>query len=208
MLTVYLFFLGVPLLCILCIPTSFAPSQYAQRYAPLYDRRFAIISGTAEPSAEELASGEAAEEEEREDEEEDSDDESSSGARVTEVDESGADVSIKGIPEFWLVALKNHNIIGEQITERDEEALKHLTDIRLEYLDTKQAGFKLAFHFEENEFFEDKVLYKTYYYQEEVGYGGDFVYDRAVGHDIKWKEDKDLTKRIEIKKQRNKSESP
>ena len=42
--------------------------------------------------------------------------------------------------------------------------------------------------------------------QEEVGYGGDFVYDKAVGHEIKWKEDKDLTKKIEIKKQRNKSE--
>jgi hypothetical protein len=43
--------------------------------------------------------------------------------------------------------------------------------------------------------------------QEEVGYGGDFVYDKAVGHEIKWKEDKDLTKKIEIKKQRNKSKS-
>ncbi len=41
--------------------------------------------------------------------------------------------------------------------------------------------------------------------QEEVGYGGDFVYDKAVGHEIKWKEDKDLTKKVEIKKQRNKS---
>jgi hypothetical protein len=41
--------------------------------------------------------------------------------------------------------------------------------------------------------------------QEEVGYGGDFVYDKAVGHEIKWKADKDLTKKVEIKKQRNKS---
>lgn len=41
--------------------------------------------------------------------------------------------------------------------------------------------------------------------QEEVGYGGDFVYDKAIGHDIKWKEEKDLTKKIEIKKQRNKT---
>ena len=38
-----------------------------------------------------------------------------------------------------------------------------------------------------------------------MGYGGDFVYDKAIGHDIKWKEDKDLTKKVEIKKQRNKS---
>jgi len=42
-------------------------------------------------------------------------------------------------------------------------------------------------------------------YQEEVGYSGDFVYDRAIGTEIKWKEDKDLTKEFEIKKQRNKN---
>jgi hypothetical protein len=77
----------------------------------------------------------------------------------------------------------------------------------LEYLDTKQAGFKLLFSFSPNEFFEDSVLTKTYYYQEDIGYGGEFVYDKAVGHDIKWKEEKDLTKTVEIKKQRNKSES-
>jgi nucleosome assembly protein 1-like 1 len=31
------------------------------------------------------------------------------------------------------------------------------------------------------------------------------MYDRAIGDAIKWKEDKDLTKEIEIKKQRNKN---
>jgi nucleosome assembly protein 1-like 1 len=44
--------------------------------------------------------------------------------------------------------------------------------------------------------------------QEQVGYGGDFVYDKAVGDEIKWKEGKNLTVQTEIKKQRNKSESP
>lgn len=33
------------------------------------------------------------------------------------------------------------------------------------------------------------------------------MYDRAIGHDIKWKEDKDLTKKTEVKKQRNKGAS-
>jgi hypothetical protein len=42
--------------------------------------------------------------------------------------------------------------------------------------------------------------------QEQVGYGGDFVYDKAVGDEIKWKEGKNLTVQTEIKKQRNKSE--
>ena len=50
------------------------------------------------------------------------------------------------------------------------------------------------------------MLEKTYVYREEVGYLGDFVYDRAIGTEIKWKDEKDLTKEFEIKKQRNKSE--
>ena len=50
------------------------------------------------------------------------------------------------------------------------------------------------------------MLEKTYVYREEVGYSGDFVYDRAIGTEIKWKDEKDLTKEFEIKKQRNKSE--
>jgi nucleosome assembly protein 1-like 1 len=100
------------------------------------------------------------------------------------------------------------------ITDRDTEALKHLVDVRLEYLtegvgtDTKtmgKPGFKVLFEFEKNDFFENEVLEKTYLYQEEVGYSGDFVYDRALGTTIKWKEDKDLTKEFEIKRQRNKS---
>lgn len=41
--------------------------------------------------------------------------------------------------------------------------------------------------------------------QDQVGYGGDFVYDKAIGSEISWKEDKDLTKKVEIKKQRNKT---
>jgi len=87
--------------------------------------------------------------------------------------------------------------------------------VRLEYLkegeeakDTEtqgKPGFKIIFVFEKNDFFENKVLEKTYLYQEEVGYSGDFVYDRAIGTTIQWKEDKDLTKEFEIKKQRNKN---
>jgi len=66
-------------------------------------------------------------------------------------------------------------------------------------------GFRILFYFEPNSYFENDVLTKTYLYQEEVGYSGDFVYDRALGTTIKWKEEKDLTKEFEIKKQRNKS---
>ena len=113
------------------------------------------------------------------------------------------------IPEFWLTALRNHPGITELITDRDADALKSLTDIKIEYLPqtAEKPGFKLLFVFKPNEFFENEVLEKTYLYQEEVGYSGDFIYDRAIGTEIKWKEDKDLTKKFEVKRQRNKSES-
>ena len=121
--------------------------------------------------------------------------------------------SSEGIPEFWLTALRNHIAIGELITDRDADALKFLTDIQLEYVEGAdigeqykgQPGFKLRFSFSPNDFFENDLLEKTYLYQATVGYGGDFIYDRAIGSEIKWKEDKDLTKEFEIKKQRNKT---
>ena len=160
---------------------------------PLYDRRHAIITGAAQATAEEVEAGE----------QQSIKDDPDYTPLPKDVQPSAA-----GIPEFWLTALRTHVHLGEIITERDAEALKHLTDIRIEYLPSTEPkpGFKLQFFFSPNEFFENDVLAKTYLYQEEVGYTGDFMYDHAIGTEIKWKEDKDLTKEFEIKKQRNKSE--
>ena len=100
--------------------------------------------------------------------------------------------------------MKNQISLAELIVDRDEEALKHLTDIRMEYLD--RPGFRLIFEFAENEFFENKTLSKTYFYQEDTGYNGDYIYDHAEGSKIDWKPGQDLTVKVESKKQRNKSE--
>lgn len=165
--------------------------QYLELQKPLYERRNAIISGAVPATQEEIKFGvEAALK----------DDEN--------YKPTPEDTCIPStIPEFWLTALRNHVGLSDLITERDAGALKYLTDIRLSYLshDQPKPGFKIIFHFSPNEYFENEVLEKTYLYQEEVGYSGDFVYDRAIGTEIKWKEDKDLTKEFEIKKQRNKS---
>lgn len=173
--------------------------KFLERYAPLYQRRAAIIAGKAEPTDAEVEAGQAADSDDEDEDEEE-------GARISEVDEDNKDdEKVEGIPEFWLTALRNHQLVSETITDRDEEVLRSLEDITLSYLEEDKPGFKLHFKFGKNDFFEDSELSKTYYYQEQVGYGGDFVYDRAIGHDIKWKEDKDLTKKTEIKKQRNKT---
>lgn len=173
--------------------------RFAEKYRPLYERRAAIVAGSVEPTSEEVKAGEASDDVDEDDEED-----------VAATKESLADATApadgaKGIPEFWLTALKNHVALSELITEEDENALKALTDIKMTHLPGTESGFKLTFTFGENEHFTNKELTKTYYYQDEVGYSGDLVYDHAEGCTIAWKEGKDLTHKIETKKQRNKN---
>lgn len=169
--------------------------KYFAKFTPLYQNRAKIVNGANEPTAEQIEIGE------KKDDEDEDDDEPAQEEELNK--DEGAD--IKGIPEFWLSAMKNQISLAEMITDRDEAALKHLTDIRMEYLD--RPGFRLIFEFADNEFFTNKTITKTYFYQEENGYGGDFIYDHAEGDKIDWKAGKDLTVRIESKKQRNKSQS-
>ncbi|KAF3919177.1 hypothetical protein AA313_de0201620 [Arthrobotrys entomopaga] len=161
--------------------------KYFAKFQPLYEKRLRIVNGVEEPTEADVAAGTTEGEEIEED---------------TKMDEDTGAPG-KGIPEFWLSAMKNSTSLAETVTDRDEAALKHLTDIRMEYLE--RPGFRLIFEFEENEFFTNKTITKTYYYQEENGYGGDFIYDHAEGDKIDWKAGKDLTVRIESKKQRNKN---
>jgi nucleosome assembly protein 1-like 1 len=173
-----------------------AATQYAELQKPLYERRTAIVAGESAPTTEEFERGEAVAKE---------DDDEYEPRPPAAADEA----AVKGVPEFWLTALRNHVELAEIITDKDAEVLKHLTDIRLSYLPSEPApGYKLTFVFSPNEWFENTELEKTYVYQTEVGYGGDFIYERAEGTEIRWKaEDKDLTKVVEVKKQRNKSPS-
>lgn len=166
--------------------------KFFAKFTPLYEKRAKIINGAAEPTDSEVEAGE----------EDDETDEEAEEAKAAADKEAENAEPAKGIPEFWLSSMKNSSL-AETITERDEEALKFLTDIRMEYLD--RPGFRLLFEFAENPFFTNKVLSKTYYYQEENGYGGDFIYDRAEGDKIDWKQGQDLTVKVESKKQRNKS---
>ena len=168
--------------------------KYFAKYTPLYEKRAKIVNGVAEPSEEEIKAGE-----------QDDEDENKDVSKTETMEDEKSAGSLTGIPEFWLSAMKNQVSLAELITERDEVALKHLTDIRMEYLD--QPGFRLIFVFAENEIFSNKIITKTYFYQEESGYAGEFIYDHAEGDKVDWKSGKDLTVRVESKKQRNKSES-
>ena len=171
--------------------------RYFAKFTPLYEKRARIVNGQAEPTEEEVEAGEKKDDEDEEDTgKEVKAEEPAENAEMTDAD-------VKGIPEFWLSAMKNQVSIAELITDRDEAALKHLTDIRMEYLD--KPGFRLILEFADNEYFTNKTITKTYFYQEESGYGGDFIYDHAEGDTINWNSGKDLTVKVESKKQRNKS---
>ncbi|UKZ83665.1 hypothetical protein TrVFT333_011474 [Trichoderma virens FT-333] len=168
--------------------------KYFAKFTPLYEKRSAIVNGKVEPTEEEVKRGD-------EDDEESQEAAEAAGEPSQPTDE--ASEAVQGIPEFWLSAMKNQVTLAEMITDRDEAALKHLIDIRMEYLD--KPGFRLIFEFAENEYFSDKTITKTYFYQNESGYGGDFIYDHAEGYKINWYPGKDLTVRVEAKKQRNKN---
>ena len=70
----------------------------------------------------------------------------------------------KGIPKFWLHTLKNANdeALLEMVQPHDEEILAYLTDIKVSLHSPDNTGFTLSFLFQENEFFSDPVLTKTY----------------------------------------------
>ena len=161
--------------------------KYAKLYAPLYATRAAIVKGTKDVDAEPFAiEGDDPEEE-----------------------------APQGIPEFWLCALRNHELLGEQITEKDADALKHLVDITSRPLtkddfpkdeddeeedeeedDEEPTGFALEFHFEPNDFFEDAVLVKKYLMADM----DDPILEHSEGTEINWKQGKNLTVKVLRKK--------
>lgn len=104
-------------------------AKYQKLYEPLYAKRSDIVNGVVDVEA---PKGEAPE--------------------ATPASEEGAE-TVKGVPEFWLMAMKTNDIVNMQITERDEAALKHLKDIKSSNLEENK-GFKLDFYFEENPFFQ------------------------------------------------------
>jgi len=170
--------------------------RYLELYSPLYTKRSDIVNGRYQPTEEE-SKPPATDDEDAEAEEEEKVEESA------QEDENATPVS--GISHFWLRVLKAHPHISDMITEKDEEALKSLTDIKIGYLDDNP-GFKLDFFFSPNDFFSNDILSKTYYLSEPSAesHSDDYMYDRAEGTTIEWKEGKNLAVKVETKKQRHK----
>ncbi|KAH0668086.1 hypothetical protein KY285_029292 [Solanum tuberosum] len=98
----------------------------------------------------------------------------------------------KGVPNFWLTALKSYAKYEEEIyiSKRDEEALKFLKDIKWCRVDHPK-GFKFDFFFDTNPFFKNSVLTKTCHKRVNMAMAEDITWT-----DIEWFPGKCLTKKI------------
>ncbi|XP_019151652.1 PREDICTED: nucleosome assembly protein 1;2-like isoform X2 [Ipomoea nil] len=145
-------------------------AKYQKLYQPLYTKRYEIVNGVAEVEM----------------------DKSEKSAAVQEEGEAAVE---KGVPDFWLTAMKNSVVLAEEITERDEGALKYLKDIKWSRIDEPK-GFKLEFFFDTNPYFKNSVLTKVYHMIDE----DDPVLEKAIGTEIEWYPGKSLTEKILKKK--------
>ncbi|XP_004235587.2 nucleosome assembly protein 1;4 isoform X2 [Solanum lycopersicum] len=143
-------------------------AKYQKLYEPLYSKRYEIVNGVVEVEGVDEA------------------------PMIQGDDNETENVPEKGVPNFWLTAMKTNEILAEEISERDEEALKYLKDIKWCKLDDRK-GFKLEFFFDTNPFFKNSVLTKTYHMIDD---DDDPILEKAIGTNIEWYPGKCLTQKI------------
>lgn len=146
-------------------------AKYQKLYAPLYIKRHDIVNGIVDVE--------------------------SSTAETPETNAAGEanNTDEKGIPEFWLTAMKTNEILSDEITKRDEGPLKYLKDIQSSNLEGEK-GFKLKFHFGENPYFKNTLLTKVYHMVEE----DEPILECATGTPIEWYPGKNVTQKVLQKK--------
>ena len=111
------------------------------------------------------------------------------------------------LPNFWLMCFQNHEMTCEMMLgERDEKALSYLIDVRAAY-NEDMTGFKLEFEFsEDNEFFSNKVLTKSYEIPNlSDPFASTPTLQAVEGTEIEWESGMDLTVKLVTKKVKKKS---
>lgn len=150
-------------------------ARYQKLYEPLYTKRYEIVNGVTEVEG---VKNESA------------------------VDQGDNATEEKGVPDFWLMAMKTNEVLSEEISERDEGALKYLKDIKWCRIDDPK-GFKLEFFFDANPYFKNSVLTKTYHMIDD----DEPILEKAIGTEIEWYPGKSLTQKILKKKPRKGSKN-
>ncbi|XP_055820414.1 nucleosome assembly protein 1;2-like [Solanum dulcamara] len=141
-------------------------AKFHKLYEPLFNKRYEIVNGVVE-----------------------------AGDESTVKEETNESAGDKGIPHFWLLAMKNNEILAKEITEQDEDALQYLKDVKWSRLDDAK-GFKLEFFFNTNPYFSNNVLTKTYHMISD----DEHILENAIGTEIEWFPGKSSTQKILKKK--------
>lgn len=195
--------------------------KYAELFKPLYEKRKLIVNAEYEPTEEEakwVEPGENEEEneaEEVEEKQEKSEDEKTEEEKIADdvLKKLNMDENTKGIPEFWLSAMKNVELLADMIQDQDEDILKHLTDIKLIFTgkkdDESEMGFVLEFLFAPNDYFTNTALTKTYKMKSEPDEDDPFSFEgpdivSCSGCKIDWKKGMNVTQKQVKKKQKHK----
>ncbi|KAL5976641.1 Nucleosome assembly protein [Asimina triloba] len=152
-------------------------AKYQKLYEPLYTKRYDIVNGVVEAEGISSEPADGTPEDDKSEEE-------------------------KGVPSFWLNAMKTNEILADEITERDEGALKYLKDIKWCRIDSPK-GFKIEFIFDTNPYFMNSVLTKTYHMIDD----DEPILEKAIGTQIEWHPGKCLTQKVLKKKPRKGSKN-
>ena len=170
---------------------------YSPQFERIFERRGKIIDGSSEPTEREKQINW-----------------SNQTQSVLSRHRSIENIPEIGIPDFWLIVLKNLSSYDYPIQSRDELCLKYLIDIRciLNPPTPTSSSFTLEFHFlPANPFFHETVLTKTYTVRIEFdesnpyqSYDGPEI-DHCYGCSITWKSNHNLTNQKRYKRVRNKS---
>lgn len=157
--------------------------EYQKKRQAVYNRRKAVINGTGDDSEQTPA---------------ELDIEIANAMQKLQLDiKDLSDVDtagIKGIPGFWLRALKN--CTPNLVRECDEKALKYLTDIKLNLVNEPELSFILEFEFAENPFFQQSTLTKQYFLDCDTNdeFNG-FSIVKTVGCEIQWNDGMNVTEK-------------
>ncbi|MBZ3875430.1 Protein SET [Sciurus carolinensis] len=73
---------------------------------------------------------------------------------------------IAKIPNFWVTIFVNHPQESALLGEEDEEALHYLTRVEVTEFEDIKSDYRIDFYFDENPYFENKVLSKEFHLNE------------------------------------------
>ncbi|KAG2714313.1 hypothetical protein I3760_03G021200 [Carya illinoinensis] len=88
---------------------------------------------------------------------------------------------IKTIPDFWLTAFLSHPALCDLLSEEDQKIFKYIKSLDVEDFSDVASGYSITFNVDENPYFEETKLTKTFTFYDEGT-------TKITGTNIKWKE--------------------